>query len=115
MFFFFSSRRRHTRYWRDWSSDVCSSDLNLNVINNKISKYMEAPEKINFIDMKEEIFFNKTILDILRGEKREELVFKFEKNITKFIPLGRNIYKILINYIFGKYEDSKIGRASCRE
>src|SRR3712207_3866867 len=27
--FFFSSRRRHTRYWRDWSSDVCSSDLGL--------------------------------------------------------------------------------------
>src|SRR5947209_18077690 len=27
MVFFFSSRRRHTRYWRDWSSDVCSSDL----------------------------------------------------------------------------------------
>src|SRR3712207_8695822 len=26
-FFFFSSRRRHTRYWRNWSSDVCSSDL----------------------------------------------------------------------------------------
>src|SRR3712207_8702961 len=25
--FFFSSRRRHTRYWRDWSSDVCSSNL----------------------------------------------------------------------------------------
>src|SRR6185295_15174718 len=25
--FFFSSRRRHKRYWRDWSSDVCSSDL----------------------------------------------------------------------------------------
>src|SRR3712207_5183834 len=28
--FFFSSRRRHTRYWRDWSSDVCSSDLREN-------------------------------------------------------------------------------------
>src|SRR5207245_8099581 len=27
-FFFFSSRRRHTRCYRDWSSDVCSSDLN---------------------------------------------------------------------------------------
>src|SRR5215813_14930537 len=26
-FFFFSSRRRHTRCGRDWSSDVCSSDL----------------------------------------------------------------------------------------
>src|SRR3712207_7791469 len=24
---FFSGRMRHTRYWRDWSSDVCSSDL----------------------------------------------------------------------------------------
>src|SRR3712207_7730369 len=26
-YWFFSSRRRHTSYWRDWSSDVCSSDL----------------------------------------------------------------------------------------
>src|SRR5947209_17341646 len=25
--FFFSRRKRHTRYWRDWRSDVCSSDL----------------------------------------------------------------------------------------
>src|SRR5437762_6416366 len=29
VFFFFSSRRRHTRYIGDWSSDVCSSDLDL--------------------------------------------------------------------------------------
>src|SRR2546421_2718777 len=29
LFFFFSSRRRHTRSDRDWSSDVCSSDLYL--------------------------------------------------------------------------------------
>src|SRR5690348_18258451 len=27
MYFFFSSRRRHTRWTGDWSSDVCSSDL----------------------------------------------------------------------------------------
>src|SRR5207245_3474573 len=27
LIFFFSSRRRHTRCYRDWSSDVCSSDL----------------------------------------------------------------------------------------
>src|SRR6266436_4622802 len=32
-FFFFSSRRRHTRCSRDWSSDVCSSDLGLRVID----------------------------------------------------------------------------------
>src|SRR3989440_4729491 len=29
LFFFFSSRRRHTRSDRDWSSDVCSSDLEI--------------------------------------------------------------------------------------
>src|SRR3712207_6857991 len=32
-YFFFSSRRRHTRYWRDWSSDVCSSDLKYKMTN----------------------------------------------------------------------------------
>src|SRR6185295_11375150 len=26
-------RRRHTRYWRDWSSDVCSSDLDYRLLN----------------------------------------------------------------------------------
>src|SRR3989442_2993488 len=30
--FFFSSRRRHTRCGRDWSSDVCSSDLESSVV-----------------------------------------------------------------------------------
>src|SRR5690606_40934192 len=29
--FFFSSRRRHTRFSRDWSSDVCSSDLTVSL------------------------------------------------------------------------------------
>src|SRR2546422_9147674 len=31
-FFFFSSRRRHTRCSRDWSSDVCSSDLRFRIV-----------------------------------------------------------------------------------
>src|SRR5947209_9195588 len=39
-FFFFSSRRRHTRYWRDWSSDVCSSDLLLTVSELYIPKFL---------------------------------------------------------------------------
>src|SRR5690606_40182355 len=30
--FFFSSRRRHTRFSRDWSSDVCSSDLSAKLV-----------------------------------------------------------------------------------
>src|SRR5439155_7025977 len=34
--FFFSSRRRHTRWPRDWSSDVCSSDLRLGVVGDGV-------------------------------------------------------------------------------
>src|SRR3712207_6338009 len=41
LMFLFSSRRRHTRYWRDWSSDVCSSDLE----NPPYDKFEEAFEK----------------------------------------------------------------------
>src|SRR5947209_16683447 len=37
-FFFFSSRRRHTRYWRDWSSDVCSSDLFADLTNAEFAR-----------------------------------------------------------------------------
>src|SRR5690606_39962434 len=43
-FFFFSSRRRHTRFSRDWSSDVCSSDLNL--IPNAFNDISKASERI---------------------------------------------------------------------
>src|SRR5437762_13234542 len=38
MVFFFSSRRRHTRYIGDWSSDVCSSDLGAEPFRNRIPK-----------------------------------------------------------------------------
>src|SRR5215471_19633571 len=38
LFFFFSSRRRHTRSLRDWSSDVCSSDL------DALARFVEAYE-----------------------------------------------------------------------
>src|SRR5438874_9558769 len=37
VFFFFSSRRRHTRSLRDWSSDVCSSDLERGEVVSKIA------------------------------------------------------------------------------
>src|SRR5438874_9208395 len=36
VFFFFSSRRRHTRSLRDWSSDVCSSDLSTCLVLSKV-------------------------------------------------------------------------------
>src|SRR5947209_14346955 len=51
IFFFFSSRRRHTRYWRDWSSDVCSSDLSAERSGLKKSPYQTnaqtAPQSAN--------------------------------------------------------------------
>src|SRR5699024_11515426 len=43
--FFFSSRRRHTRSKRDWSSDVCSSDLNY--MAEKGKKYQESLDLID--------------------------------------------------------------------
>src|SRR5262245_64456353 len=36
LLFFFSSRRRHTRCLSDWSSDVCSSDLEMSLTNLKV-------------------------------------------------------------------------------
>src|SRR6266704_4752837 len=41
--FFFSSRRRHTRSKRDWSSDVCSSDLAVLVVCSGLS-HIEHPD-----------------------------------------------------------------------
>src|SRR3989449_9771533 len=42
LFFFFSSRRRHTRCSRDWSSDVCSSDLIADQAREYREKLVEA-------------------------------------------------------------------------
>src|SRR5690554_7541800 len=42
-FFFFSSRRRHTRCGRDWSSDVCSSDL------MRLGETQSAKEELTYI------------------------------------------------------------------
>src|SRR5207253_8008584 len=40
---FFSSRRRHTRWPRDWSSDVCSSDLRqINLIRDRVSQWRQG-------------------------------------------------------------------------
>src|SRR5690625_4735740 len=44
-FFFFSSRRRHTRWPRDWSSDVCSSDLSSSLASDAVLSAMNALEE----------------------------------------------------------------------
>src|SRR5438105_7840511 len=88
VFFFFSSRRRHTRSTRDWSSDVCSSDLRQEM--NFTWKSLEAAE---------------TALHRIRGE------------ISKFHPpAGGSNDKLLIGCAeFEQRFKDEIGRASCRE
>src|SRR2546429_8575329 len=44
LFFFFSSRRRHTRCSRDWSSDVCSSDLIFQDISEMVREKLHIKE-----------------------------------------------------------------------
>src|SRR3989440_8877859 len=48
VFIFFSSRRRHTRSDRDWSSDVCSSDLKYQAINVLPGTYRITAERRGF-------------------------------------------------------------------
>src|SRR5207245_8604203 len=53
LFFFFSSRRRHTRCYRDWSSDVCSSDLApaaQKVWKNLIDAFADVPAEKDWVD-----------------------------------------------------------------
>src|SRR5206468_9375849 len=55
-FFFFSSRRRHTRSDRDWSSDVCSSDLGLQPTVDTygpppLAKMTHLIEEVNAVDI----------------------------------------------------------------
>src|SRR5690606_40491912 len=45
--FFFSSRRRHTRFSRDWSSDVCSSDLSINILQASLLAMSRAAEALS--------------------------------------------------------------------
>src|SRR5699024_11611491 len=69
-FFFFYSRRRHTRSKRDWSSDVCSSDLV--IVVEKLSCTVTRLQ---------------TLCAML--SMRQNAVVQFNKNITKNIILRR--------------------------
>src|SRR3712207_876980 len=76
--FFFSSRRRHTRYWRDWSSDVCSSDLNnialyRNIERNRVEEICDLLEIDNVIKGLSEGYdtiINSKGVDLSEGQKQ---------------------------------------------
>src|SRR5690606_40439887 len=88
--FFFSSRRRHTRFSRDWSSDVCSSDL--------LSFFSIRRIIGEFILIKTLYFYAVKI---------------HEKYMLRCIQLAKNgLGTTYPNPLVGSV---KIGRASCRE
>src|SRR5690554_7139003 len=87
VFFFFSSRRRHTRCGRDWSSDVCSSDL----------------------------LFDPTDFEKDNGQKKESQTNAgfTKKNIVKVILLYED--GSFEDFDQKIKKQTEIGRASCRE
>src|SRR5207302_4351165 len=72
----FSSRRRHTRFSRDWSSDVCSSDLeDVRVVLGKVAhsqKAMERPTRLAAVKQPRLEVTNREIT-VGVGPQREEL------------------------------------------
>src|SRR5436305_8159807 len=86
--FFFSSRRRHTRCGRDWSSDVCSSDLELGSIRALAGTAGNIVERYRY-----DSFGNLVQADPSTPPSAVENPFLFT----------------------GREWDAEIGRASCRE
>src|SRR3712207_9091637 len=113
--FFFSSRRRHTRYWRDWSSDVCSSDL----IEDGV-KVMATSRGIT----ETKVYDEQAVID--RYGIGPELIPDFyglkgdtSDNIPGVPGIGEKTASQLLQQ-FGDLETilssvDQIGRASCRE
>src|SRR2546429_8616119 len=68
MFFFFSSRRRHTRCSRDWSSDVCSSDLFAGILE------LDSPPQpgSSLVEVVRQTELIEAVRDVLKGAPRVE-------------------------------------------
>src|SRR3712207_7527560 len=106
LFFFFSSRRRHTRYWRDWSSDVCSSDLPFP--DSDISEEALAVTKLT----REEIFRfdSPQVTCEIFTQILGKYVDKYNKN-DKFTVVGHNVKFDLDMLRNWAYRCNEIGRA----
>src|SRR3712207_7508374 len=78
---FFASRRRHTRYWLDWSSDVCSSDLDLRVAHRRREARLqrEAVEEISAGAEVERVAFALTLPRQVHAFADEEAVLRSEE------------------------------------
>src|SRR5687768_8987451 len=86
-FFFFSSRRRHTRCSRDWSSDVCSSDLVKSVLPEFRGEILQTPPMYSAKKVK-----GKKLYELARqGVEIEREAVKV--NIYKLEILSENLEK----------------------
>src|SRR5690606_41134160 len=112
----FSSRRRHTRFSRDWSSDVCSSDLTLKAYQKAMEVYEKAQSGTDFGE--------------LAVEYSEDPSAKQNKGYLGYFTVFRMVYPFEsaafetsvgevskpVRSRFGYHIIKvKIGRASCRE
>src|SRR5699024_11926624 len=72
LFFFFSSRRRHTRSKRDWSSDVCSSDLDAEVGSSSSAEAITADDSVAPADTDEaaDLTTEERVASLLVSERR---------------------------------------------
>src|SRR3712207_9254684 len=112
--FFFSSRRRHTRYWRDWSSDVCSSDLDLtHPLTTSLPMFVptEAPSRRTVVTIEQNGYY-------LQEWRLFEHTGTHVDAPGHFTPGGRLAPELRIDELVTPavvIDISKIGRASCRE
>src|SRR5437660_7377367 len=101
--FFFSSRRRHTRWPRDWSSDVCSSDL--------VGILAQRPQQRELLQSRESLTED---VDALRLERVEVIHAGLieARNAGNLPERGVPRQVVPTQQAVGRIE---IGRASCRE
>src|SRR5246500_323992 len=96
-FFFFSSRRRHTRFDCDWSSDVCSSDLNRGLHGYGVVSGLDVSAKDNVLIVSdgmaldasgnEVVVPNCLQIPIKRRGRVAYLVVRYHENETDPVPV----------------------------
>src|SRR5690606_39665845 len=92
---FFASRRRHTRFSRDWSSDVCSSDLSGGLSDPRV--------RCIYADGIEHVKENPGAYDVILVDSTEPVG-----------PAAGLFQREFYNSVFNSLRE-QIGRATCRE
>src|SRR5207302_8310607 len=73
---FFSSRRRHTRFSRDWSSDVCSSDL---VIHGDVRLVIERSQDVAVVSVVVFALDGKNRDAVIAHQRRGHVILRGER------------------------------------